>query len=108
MRLRVRPALQRLGGRLLIPNWLAITIDSTVVSWRRLEPDELAHELEHVRQWRRFGRVGYAVAYVASSLAAVSRGGDWYHDNRFEREARAAAVASAGRDPRLAGRSNTG
>ena len=43
----------RLHGRFLIDNWLAITIGRTVFAWRALNDDELEHELEHVRQWRR-------------------------------------------------------
>jgi hypothetical protein len=92
VRLYVRPQLRAAGSRLLVRGWLAITIGTTIVSWRRLAPGELAHELTHVRQWRRYGRVGYVVRYVASSLRAWSRGTDWYRDNTFERAARRAAV----------------
>lgn len=103
VRLRVRPRLRGIGGRLLLPNWLAITLDTTIVSWRRLEPDELAHELAHVRQWRRHGRLGYVLAYLRGSVAALAAGGHWYRDNPFEREAREAAAANHGRDPRVGG-----
>lgn len=89
--LYVRPALRRIGDRLLVRGWLAITIGTSIVSWRVLDPVELAHELEHVRQWQRHGAAGYVARYGLASLRAVLAGGDWYRDNAFEREAREAA-----------------
>ena len=89
--LYVRPALRRLGDRLLVRGWLAITIGRSIISWRVLDSVELAHELEHVRQWQRHGAAGYVARYVLASLRAVFAGGDWYRDNAFEREAREAA-----------------
>jgi hypothetical protein len=93
--LYVRPRLRVAGSRLLVRGWLAISIGTTIVSWRRLAPEELAHELTHVRQWRRYGRVGYVVRYAASSMRAWSRGMDWYRDNTFERAARRAALCAS-------------
>jgi len=93
--LYVRPRLRTAGSRVLVHGWLAITVGTTIVSWRRLEPAELAHELTHVRQWRRYGRAGYVVRYLASSLRAWSRGMDWYRDNTFERAARRSAPAAS-------------
>ncbi len=52
-----------------------------------------AHERAHVRQAERWGPF-FLPAYVASSLAVALRGGHYYRDNRFEREA--VAVASQG------------
>jgi hypothetical protein len=95
--LYVRPRLRAAGSRLLVRGWLAITIGTTIVSWRRLEPAELAHELTHVRQWQRYGRAGYVVRYVASSLRAWAGGMDWYRDNAFERAARRAALDASPR-----------
>ena len=83
------PWLRGVGG-LVLRDWLAITIGRTVFAWRALTDDELEHELEHVRQWGRLG-VRYPLAYLAESLRARRAGGRWYHDNRFEAEARAAA-----------------
>ena len=83
------PWLRGIGG-LVLRDWLAITIGRTVFAWRALTDDELEHELEHVRQWGRLG-VRYPLAYFAESLRARRVGGRWYHDNRFETEARAAA-----------------
>ena len=88
-RLHVWPWL-RLVGRLALPNWLAITIGRHVFAWRAMTDDELAHELEHVRQWQRHGW-RFPVAYLAASLGARRSGKKWYRDNRFEIEARNAA-----------------
>ena len=77
-------------GRLLLRDWLAITLGRTVLAWRSLDERELEHELEHVRQWRRHGLV-FPIAYLAESARARLAGGRWYHDNRFEEAARKAA-----------------
>ena len=89
-RVIVWPWLRRFGGRLL-PDWLAITIGGTILAWRPLSDAELAHELEHVRQWRLVG-LRFPLAYLAESVRAVRAGKRWYHDNRFEADARAAAA----------------
>lgn len=47
------------------------------------------HERAHVRQFERWG-VLLLLAYPFAGLVAWLRGGHPYHDNRFEREARAA------------------
>lgn len=80
----------RVPGRLLLHDWLAITIGGTILAWRALTATELEHELEHVRQWRRHG-VLFPLAYLAESLRAKRSGKRWYHDNRFEIDARKAA-----------------
>ena len=49
----------------------------------------IAHELAHVRQWREHGLM-FIPRYLAASAAAARAGGDRYHDNPFEVEARAA------------------
>lgn len=85
----VLPWLRRPGSRLL-RDWLAITIGPLILSWRPLTDAELAHELEHVRQWRRHG-ITFPLRYWAESLRAGRAGRRWYHDNRFEAEARSAA-----------------
>jgi hypothetical protein len=84
----VIPALRRVG-RFLLRDWLAITLGSTIVAWRRLNENELAHELEHVRQWRRHGPIFPFVYLLAGLRARRSRRG-WYTGNRFEVEARKA------------------
>ena len=86
----VLPWLQVIGQRFIMPNWLAITIGPLIFSWRELDPVELAHEVQHVRQWRREG-LSYIPRYFAASNAAVKAGKDRYWDNDFEVEARAAA-----------------
>jgi hypothetical protein len=88
-RLHIWPWSRRVG-RLVLSNWLAITVGGRVFAWRALDPAELEHELEHVRQWRRYG-ILFPIAYVADSLRTRRRGGHWYRDNRYEVEARRAA-----------------
>lgn len=91
-RLHVLPALRRPGG-VLFPNWLAITLGRHIWTWRPLDAPELAHELKHAEQWRRLGW-RYPFSYWLSSLRALRAGGNWYFDNEFEREGRAAADAA--------------
>jgi hypothetical protein len=86
----VLPWIKSLGQRIFIPSWLAITIGPVIFSWRPLDKVELAHELQHVRQWQKYG-LSYIPRYFAASNAAVKAGGDRYWDNAFEVEARAAA-----------------
>ena len=88
-RVVVLPWLRRFGA-ILMRDWLAITIGGTIFAWRAMNEKELEHELEHVRQWRRLG-LRFPVAYLAESLRARRAGKRWYHDNRFEAEARTAA-----------------
>lgn len=87
--LRIVPWLRPVG-RLLLREWLAITLGRTILAWRPLNPSELAHELEHVRQWQRHGLL-FPLVYLAASVAARRSGGRWYRDNRFEVAAREAA-----------------
>jgi len=94
-RVVVLPWLRRPGSWLL-RDWLAITIGPLIFSWRPLTDAERAHELEHVRQWRRHGAT-FPLRYWAESLRARRAGRRWYHDNRFEAEARTAAERIARR-----------
>jgi hypothetical protein len=91
-RVIVLPWLRRPAQRLILPSWLAITIGPLIVAWRPLDEVELAHELAHVRQWRRHG-LRFIRLYFQSSASAEREGGDRYRDNPFEIEARAAADA---------------
>ena len=75
---------------MLLRDWLAITIGEAIFAWRPLRDDELEHELEHVRQWRRHGAL-FPMRYFGASVGAKRAGKLWYHDNRFEVEAREAA-----------------
>ena len=88
-RVHVWPWLRHLG-RLALPNWLAITLGRHVFAWRAMTETELAHELEHVRQWQDHGW-RFPITYLAACVAARRTRGHWYRDNRFEVEARAAA-----------------
>ena len=74
-----------------VPNWLAITIGSTIIAARPMTDRELAHEIAHVEQWQRYG-ASFVVRYVAASVAAMRAGGHWYRDNRFEVDARELAA----------------
>jgi hypothetical protein len=91
-RVHVVPWLRRLGGRVLISDWLAITVGRDIVAWRPLDEVELAHELAHVRQWERDG-AAFAARYALASLVALAGGRHWYRDNVFEVAARSAATA---------------
>jgi hypothetical protein len=92
----VIPGLKAPAQRLVLSNWLAITIGPFIFSWRKLDPVELAHEIQHVRQWRKHGLM-YIPRYFAASRAAEEAGKDRYWDNSFEVEARAAAEVVANR-----------
>lgn len=73
-----------------VPNWLAITLGSTILAARPLTERELAHELAHVEQWQHYG-IAFVGHYVAASWSAWRAGGHWYRDNRFEVDAREVA-----------------
>ena len=80
----------------LIPNRggaSAITLGHVVLGRdpTALESTRL-HERVHVAQYEQWGPL-FLPVYAASSLAACIRGGDYYLDNRFEREARAEEVS---------------
>lgn len=88
-RILVLPWIRRLAQRLIMPNWLAITIGPLIIAWRELDTIELAHELTHVLQWRQHGLL-YIPRYFRASRRAARAGGDRYRDNEFEVAARAA------------------
>jgi hypothetical protein len=85
-RTHVWPWLKGPAQRLIMPTWLAITIRHDIFSWRELDEFELAHELTHVRQWRRNGLM-YIPRYFGASRAAKAAGKDKYWGNAFEEEA---------------------
>ena len=60
--------------------------DADALEWTR------AHERVHVAQYERWGPL-FLPAYLACSLWALARGGHFYFDNCFEREARARVKA---------------
>ena len=88
-RQHIHPSLRR-PGKLLLRNWLAITLGRHIWSWRALDAAELAHELAHVEQWARHGW-RYPFRYWWASVTALRARGSWYWDNEFELAARAAA-----------------
>lgn len=89
-RVHVLPWLRPLGS-LFLRNWMAITLGRHILSWRAMTASELEHELEHVRQWRRYG-LAFPTIYLLDSLRQLLGGRRWYHDNRFEVAARASAA----------------
>lgn len=91
-RLLVIPWIRRLAQRFVLPDWLAITIGSTIISWRPLDAVELAHELAHVGHWKKHG-IRFIPRYLRASNAAERAGKDRYRDNPFEIEARQAEEA---------------
>jgi hypothetical protein len=64
--------LRTIGGR-AARELAGITIGRDIWCWRDLDRLELAHELEHVRQWDRYGPT-YIALYAWSSVAAVLAG----------------------------------
>ena len=90
-RRRVRGALLAAGAswptRLGWP-FRAITLGHVILSIDRLDERTLEHELAHVRQYERLGILMWP-AYVLASAWAWAAGRRAYHDNRFERAARA-------------------
>jgi len=77
-------------GRYLDTGWMPIhaqTIGHYVFARQTLDPRTLAHECEHVRQWRRLGPL-YLPAYFGSSLLALLAHRHPYRDNPFEMAAR--------------------
>ena len=87
-RVHVVPWLRH-AGRLLLPNWVAITIGRDIFAARPLSETELRHELVHVTQWRRHGW-SLAPRYALASWRGWRSGQGWYAGNRFELEALAA------------------
>jgi len=81
----------------------AQTLGRYILARGPVAPDILAHEVEHIRQWSRFGPL-YLPAYFGSSAAAWLRGRRPYWDNAFEAAARRRAELEAG-GPRDAAKS---
>ncbi|WP_165245955.1 hypothetical protein [Paludisphaera soli] len=67
----------------------AMTLGHVIVGYDAWWLDELRpHEQVHVRQVERWG-IAFLPAYLAASVLAWRAGGHYYHDNWFERDARA-------------------
>jgi hypothetical protein len=75
----------------LIPT-RAQTLGRYVFATYPLDPETMAHECQHIRQWQRFGPL-YLPAYFASSALALVRSRKPYWDNSFEVAARRRAAA---------------
>jgi hypothetical protein len=73
---------------------IAITLGHVVLGRDARALDETrAHERVHVQQYERWGPF-FVPAYIAASVWAVARGGHFYFDNVFEREAMASCTAA--------------
>jgi hypothetical protein len=77
----------------LIPT-KAQTFGHYVFARTTLDPETMAHECEHIRQWQSLGPL-YLPAYFGSSAAAFLLGGKPYWDNAFETAARRHAAEEA-------------
>lgn len=89
---RLGPVVGRLPARF---RFCAITFGHVVVGGDHRALDECRkHEHAHVRQYERWGVLFFPL-YAASSLWATVRGIRPYHDNHFERQARAVAQSLA-------------
>ena len=73
----------------------AQTLGRYVFALGRVPEPILAHEVEHIRQWSRFGPL-YLPAYFGSSAVAWLRGRRPYWDNAFEAAARHRAELETG------------
>lgn len=78
----------RIAARMLKTNRVAIVLGSTIYLWGVTKEDFmrdkkwLAHELTHIQQFARYGKLRFTLMYLWQSI----RHG--YHNNKFEREAR--------------------
>ena len=74
----------------------AMTLGHVVVGRNAAALDRTrAHERAHVRQAERWGPF-FIPAYFIASLVVAARGGHYYRDNRFERDAVASAQQTSG------------
>lgn len=80
------PNVGRYFGRQLIPVQ-AQTLGRYVFCRGPIPDQMLEHEIEHIRQWGRFGPL-YLPLYFGSSAVELLRGRRPYWDNRFEVAAR--------------------
>ncbi len=80
----------------------AQTLGRYILARGPVPPDILAHEVEHIRQWSRFGPL-YLPAYFGSSAGALLRGRRLARVGAFEAAARNRAEVEAG-GPRDASR----
>ena len=90
VRIRERSLFARIAARQLRCQAVAAVLGNTIHLWNVSREDFLqrtpwvVHELEHIRQFQRYGFVRFSVLYLWES---VRRG---YYNNRFEVEARVA------------------
>lgn len=95
----IAPEGSLLGRIIRGSGFLATTIGATIVIAGRVDSIRgsevlMAHERRHVAQWMITGPLG-PIPYLLASVWSRLRHGNWYHDNWFERDARAYAEAHA-------------
>lgn len=73
-------------------HYRAITLGHCVLCVDEIDPELMAHEMVHVRQFERWGPL-LLFAYPAASVRAVASGGHHYRDNHFEAQARALSAS---------------
>ena len=81
--------------------WIPVhaqTLGRYIFARGELSAQIVEHELEHVRQWQRFGPL-FLPTYVASSSWALLRRRNPYRANRFEVAARAREARGGGVEP---------
>ena len=90
IKIREQTLFARLAARKLKCKTVAAVLGNTIHLWNVSREDFLkrtpwvVHEVEHVRQFKRYGFVPFVFLYLAES---ARRG---YYNNRFEAEARVA------------------
>src|SRR6476619_4444975 len=75
------------SGRVAMVLGKTIHLHNTTASEFLQDHRWLQHELCHVRQFQRYGYLGFLIRYLWESIL------HGYHNNRFEQEARAAATS---------------
>ncbi|MFT4205170.1 MAG: DUF4157 domain-containing protein [Chitinophagaceae bacterium] len=88
MKIKENAFVARIAARKLKSRRVAITIGKTIYLYNTTKEDFLAderwlrHEMQHIRQFRRYGLLRFSVMYLWETM----RHG--YHDNKWEKEAR--------------------
>lgn len=90
IKIKENALLARIAAKVLHSDRMAITMGHTIYLWHTSTLDFtdqarwVRHELKHVEQYLRYGRVWFLVLYLWESVL------HGYRQNRFEIEARAA------------------
>lgn len=91
-RIRENSWIAKIAARKLRSQRVAIVLGKTIHLFNTSTEEFLRdrkwvkHELCHIRQFQRYGYMGFIIRYLWESIL------HGYHDNRFEQEARAAEL----------------